>query len=89
MAEINDDIESIPGEGAQAESVSGTSRGEEGQVQGEQEGPPRSLLPEGPPKPPSRAPRLSSIEEPTIKEYMTEIKSELGSATKVIQNAKY
>ena len=75
MAEINDDIESIPGEGAQAESDPGTSRGEQGQVQGEQEEPPRSLLPQGPPKPPSRTPRLASIEEPTIKAYVTEIKN--------------
>ena len=95
MADI-EEIESIPGQGAQpldqrvqVEPVPGTSRGDQGQVQGEQEGPPRSLLPEGPPKPPSRAPRLSSIEEPTIKEYVQEIKSELGSATKVIQNANY
>ena len=57
MTEINDDIESIPGEGAQVEPVPGTSQGDQGQVQGEQEGPPKSLLPEGPPKPPSRAPR--------------------------------
>ena len=95
MADI-EEIESIPGQGAQpldqreqVEPVPGTSRGDQGQVQGEQEGPPRSLLPEGPPKPPLRAQRLSSIEEPTIKEYVQEIKSELGAATKVIQNANY
>merc|ERR1712081_101725 len=51
-----------------------------GQVQGEQE---------GPPKPPLRAQRLSTIEEPTIKEYVQEIKSEVGAATKIIQNANY
>ena len=95
MADI-EEIESIPGQGAQpldqreqGEPVPGTSRGDQGQIQGEQEGPPRSLLPEGPPKPPLRAQRLSSIEEPTIKEYVQEIKSELGAATKVIQNANY
>ena len=58
MADI-EEIESIPGQGAQpldqreqVEPVPGTSRGDQGQVQGEQEGPPRSLLPEGPSKPP-------------------------------------
>ena len=75
MAEITDEIVSIPEEDAEAESVLGTSRGDQGQVQGEQEGPPRSLLPQGPPKPPSRTPRLASIEEPTIKAYVTEIKN--------------
>merc|ERR1712081_87978 len=37
----------------------------------------------------SRTPRLASIEEPTIKAYVTEIKNEQGTAMKVIQNAKY
>ena len=67
MADI-EEVESIPGQGAQpleqreqpqrqvqggqVEPVPGPSRGDQGQVQGEQEGPPRSLLPEGPSKPP-------------------------------------
>merc|ERR1711954_566710 len=38
---------------------------------------------------PTRTPRLASIEEPTIKAYVTEIKNEQGTATKVIQNTKY
>ena len=87
MADI-EEVESIPGQGAQpleqreqpqrqvqggqVEPVPGPSRGDQGQVQGEQE---------GPPKPPLRAQRLSTIEEPTIKEYVQEIKSEVGAAT--------
>ena len=32
---------------------------------------------------------MASIEEPTIKTYVSEIKTEQGTATKAIQNAKY
>ena len=44
---------------------------------------------EGPLQLPSRAQRLSTIQEPTIRGYVQEIKSEMGAATKIIQNANY
>merc|ERR1711954_468984 len=58
----------------------GSSQGENGQVQGGQEGTPQI---------PSRAQRLSTIQEPTIRGYVQEIKAEMGAATKIIQNANY
>merc|ERR1711954_592989 len=58
----------------------GSSQGEQGQVQGGKEGPPQL---------PSRAQILSTIQEPTIRGYVQEIKSEMGAATKIIQNANY
>ena len=95
MAEI-EELEGTPGQGAQGveqgeqsqrqaqggqrEQASGSGQRENGQVQGGQEGPPQI---------PSRAQRLSTIQEPTIREYVQEIKAEMGAATKIIQNANY
>merc|ERR1711954_219766 len=67
-------------QGGQREQVSGSGQGDNGQVQGGQEGPPQL---------PSRAQRLSTIQEPTIRGYVQEIKAEMGAATKIIHNANY
>ena len=67
-------------QGGQVESVPGSSQGEQGQVEEGQEGPPQL---------PSRALRLSTIQEATIRGYVADIKTELGTSTKIIQNANY
>ena len=67
-------------QGGQVESVPGSSQGEQGQGEEGQEGPPQL---------PSRALRLSTIQEVTIRGHVADIKTELGTSTKIIQNANY
>ena len=76
-----------PSQGGSGQTAQGAG-GQEGPTQGSQEQ--DSGIPtQAPPQLPPRALRLSSIQDITIREYIGEIKAEVGSSNKNIQMANY
>ena len=93
MAEL-EEVDGSQGQGAQGSGQAGA--GQTAQGAGGQEGPPQGsqeqdtgIPTQAPPQLPPRALRLSSVQDITIREYIGEIKAEIGSSNKNIQMANY
>ena len=98
MAEI-EELEGSQGQGVQGagQTQAGQGQIQEGQVQtapGTSQGGASQTAQggerqEGPPQLPPRALRLPTVQEVTIRGHVADIKAELGTSTKIIQNANY
>ena len=93
MAEL-EEVDGSQGQGAQGSGQAGAVQTAQGA--GGQEGPPQGgqeqdtgAPTQTPPQLPPRALRLSSVQDDTIREYIAEIKAEIGNSNKNIQMANY
>ena len=94
MAEL-EEIANSQGQGTQGSGQAGgvqaaaqAAGDQEGGTQGSQEQETGAGT-QAPPQLPPRALRLSSVQDETIKEYISEIRSEVGNSNKNIQAANY
>ena len=94
MGEL-EEISNNQGEGTQAAGQAGgvqaagqAAGGQEGGAQGDH-GSETGAETQAPPQPPRTAPRLTSVQDETVKEYISEIRSEVAITNKNIQAANY